>query len=334
MCDAQHKDGMFFVMYCKQVIKMKRLLSTIICSISTIISCYGQYLTKDFVAYVHKQDTIHHIRYELGRFEPIGFEIKNTFDDVHVYTSNTDQNSDAQSVYENNIAPGYLKVVNKNSTIHFYPLEDYYDMDLFQFTSLDTDRFLVFKNRYTFYIFDKKDNTVSKKQTPLRQQYEGEDAISGIMAAFTFFDNEKFLLGNAQSFGIFCYDIQHPTEPIELYQYSLPEKRNEGQFYAFLVPSSTENWNIIIAQSDIAAPTNNIHFLYNRLKNIQYAAMDIPLVTDENNNPKHTVEGESIVFYSHDKRHIIDLISGKSKSASRSITKSKNRQPILNTPYF
>src|SRR5690606_26780130 len=97
-------------------------------------------------------------------------------------------------------------------------------------------------------------------------QYQGEDAVSGLYSALTFFDHEKFILGNIQAFGIFCFNLRDYSQPIELKQYRISEENN-GEYYAFFSPVDNGNFDIIVAQADLSSSSPNINRLYHKLKN-------------------------------------------------------------------
>ena len=71
---------------------------------------------------------------------------------------------------------------------------------MFSFPDLPSDNLQIIAGRYAFYIYDIDKQTLSNELIPGLNQYEGEDAISGLYSGLTLFDNEKFLLGNVQVF--------------------------------------------------------------------------------------------------------------------------------------
>src|SRR5690606_28551222 len=103
------------------------------------------------------------------------------------------------------------------------------DLDVLKFVNL-SDGLLVFKTRYHFFIYDLENRQVTTRNTPGKHVYEGEDAISSLISALTFFDGGKFLLGCVQSYGVFCYDLSDPVHPVELRQYGTSHY-NQGQYY-------------------------------------------------------------------------------------------------------
>ncbi|HLT87244.1 MAG TPA: hypothetical protein VKZ57_06610 [Sphingobacterium sp.] len=210
--------------------------------------------TNEFVVYAEHADSVNHIYYQVGRHEP-----KN-------YTHHI-------------LAPLYLKVKRQKEESYYF-LNSYYDPDMFSFPPLTSDNLTIIAGRYDFYLYDIHNHTLSDKQTPGLHQYEGEDAISGLYSALTLFDNEHFLLGNVQGFGIFCFDISDPANPSELVQYNI-KKPNGEQFYAFFHQTDYNLFDIIIAQQDTSSESRNIKRHYRKLRNVRYAMQHIAIDMDD-----------------------------------------------------
>src|SRR5690606_21671857 len=183
--------------------------------------------------------------FEIGRFEPDGYSITQTNSTKFTYEPNSEN---PNPIYKNKVAWIYLKVKN-NQNVDYFFLDEFYDVDLFQFEELNSKNLLLIKNRYAFYLFDLKEFNISEKQIPGKDQYEGEDAISGLFGALTLFDNEHFLLGNVQGFGVFCFDISNPLQPKELKQFTT-KPENKGQFYAFFSQKKQNRFELLVAQTD------------------------------------------------------------------------------------
>jgi len=244
---------------------------------------------KDFQVYQSYEKAGFH--FEIGRFEPEGYWITQTNSTKFTYEPNGENQN---PVYENQIAWIYLKVENNQNTDYFF-LDEFYDVDLFQFKELNSENLLLIKNRFAFYLFDFKEFKISKKQIP--GQYEGEDSISGLFDALTLFDNENFLLGNVQGFGIFCFDISNPLQPKELKQYTTGTE-NKGQFYAFFPQKKKNNFDFLIAQTDAESKNKSIERLYSKLKNIHFEKKNLNLKTNSNQEILAEIDEENLLFQS------------------------------------
>ena len=220
------------------------------------------------------------LHFAIGRFEPEGYSITQTNSTKFTYEPNGEN---PNPIYKNKVAWIYLKVTNNHHADYFF-LDEFYDVDLFQFKELNSKKLLFIKNRYAFYLFDLKDFKISEKQIPGKDQYEGEDAISGLFDALTLFDNEHFLLGNVQGFGVFCFDISNPLQPRELKQYTI-KTENKGQFYAFFPQKKHNKFDLLVAQTDAESKNKSIERLYGKLKNIRFEKKNISLKTDSNQHP-------------------------------------------------
>ncbi|HLV46524.1 MAG TPA: hypothetical protein VKY32_05735 [Flavobacterium sp.] len=220
------------------------------------------------------------LHFAIGRFEPEGYSITQTNSTKFTYEPNGEN---PNPIYKNKVAWIYLKVTNNHHADYFF-LDEFYDVDLFQFKELNSKKLLFIKNRYAFYLFDLKDFKISEKQIPGKDQYEGEDAISGLFDALTLFDNEHFLLGNVQGFGVFCFDISNPLQPKELKQFTI-KTENKGQFYAFFPQKKHNKFDLLVAQTDAESKNKSIERLYGKLKNIRFEKKNISLKTDSNQHP-------------------------------------------------
>src|SRR5690606_5192829 len=249
------------------------------------IGAYGQieptknpFPENDFQVYqTYEKAGLH---FAIGRFEPEGYSITQTNSTKFTYKP-TGENPNP--IYKNKVAWIYLKVTNNHHADYFF-LDEFYDVDLFQFKELNSKKLLFIKNRYAFYLFDLKEFKISEKQIPGKDQYEGEDAISGLFDALTLFDNEHFLLGNVQGFGVFCFDISNPLQPKELKQFTI-KTENKGQFYAFFPQKKHNKFDLLVAQTDAESKNKSIERLYGKLKNIRFEKKNISLKTDSNQHP-------------------------------------------------
>ena len=205
-----------------------------------------------FISYTQHTDSLNAILYQVGTYNPADSP------DIHL--------------------PIYLRIARQGSE-KYYDLDTKYDPDMFRFPDLSSDRLVIIKGRYAFYVYDIHQQTLSRKLHPGLGQYEGEDAISGLYAGLTLFDNEKFILGNVQGFGVFCYDISDPADPVELTQYTIKKADEELPFYTFLYKTDGNFFDVLCAQADTSSKSL-IPGLYNRLKTVRYVAQGIALAID------------------------------------------------------
>lgn len=234
----------------------------------------------EFVLYVEQEDSVNGIRYQVGRHEPKGY----TFDKKGDEWIQVPIEQNKRDHFHHTYAPIYLRVKRQKEEVYYF-LDSYYDVDMFCFPELPSANLRIIAGRYAFYIYDIHKQTLSSKQIPGLDQYEGEDAISGLYSALTLFDNERFLLGNGQGFGVFCFDVSNPAKPSELLQYRLRKPDGE-QFYAFSPKADTPLFDMIIAQQDTSSASAKIERLYRKLGTVRYA---IPLITKATNEAERPV---------------------------------------------
>lgn len=238
---------------------------------------------KDFVVYASETNFTENTTYEIGRFEPENLAF--TTDHLGQLRYNITQTDNPN--YFSQIAFIFLKV-NKNNQSFYFELDETQDVDMFKFIISNSNKLMIIGGRYSFTIFDTENLLLSPKIIPGCGQYEGEDAMSPLFSAITFFDNEKFLLGNVQAFGVFCIEISDLSKPKDLIQYKINSAENE-LFYAFLNPKKRKKFDIIIAQNDTNSESSSIRNLFSKLKNVGYLKKDIRIPTDQ---LKQSIEAE------------------------------------------
>lgn len=257
----------------------------------------------EFVIYSSFKDTLSKTLYQIGRHEPASQKFE--LDQSGKWTKTqvkTDEN------FKHIHAPGYLKTI-RNNVEKFYFLNDYSEGAFYGIKKLASENLLFITTRYHFYIFDRDNEKLSEKCIPGFEQYEAEDAISGLYDAIELFDNSQYLLGNVQGFGIFCFDISNPSKPRELKQYGIDKSMNGG-FYVFFVRKNENLYDVIIAQHDINSKNSNIRNYYSKLKEIRYAARDEELRLDPLGEPLISQEEHNLLFETTNRSYIIDLQKG------------------------
>ncbi|QHC84569.1 hypothetical protein AS589_07080 [Empedobacter brevis] len=282
------------------------IFSLFLCSV-----IYGQipperslpFPSNEFVVYTTFKDSLNNTLYQIGRHEPKNYKFE---------LSNTGKWKKTKIKADENLyhvyAPIYLKTQKKKQE-RFYLLDDYYDVDFYRFKKWTPEKLLFITARYHFHIFDQEQQILSPKTIPGSNQYEGEDAISGLYDALTLFNNQQFLLGNVQGFGVFCFDISNPVQPQELQQYGIKEA-NEGQYYAFFYPNNQNLFDVIIAQSDSNSENPNIRALYTQLKTVRYAVKNCGIEIFSSGKPLVRQEEQYLIFKADNSLYCIDLRTG------------------------
>ena len=281
--------------------------------ISDIESRY--YNEQDFRSF----DTLHHeatsTQFELGFFSPKGYDVVYDSKSSRSYYQRVD--TTATDLYLNETAVAYLKSTKENSLPAFIPLQLVEDFDLLKFIPIKSEKIILYKNRYAFGIYDVNTQKTGSSQQPGAYKYEGEDAMSSLLSGFSFFDNEKFLFGHVQAYGIFCYDISNPINPIELRRYALSERSegiyydNQGEHHVFLQPKENDRWDVLLASSDTTS-SPSIPKLYSRLKEMRYVKKDVLIKLDHASEPKVAIdpEGRIQIQLIDDSFLSIDLVHG------------------------
>ncbi|HLW62951.1 MAG TPA: hypothetical protein VKY33_06075 [Flavobacterium sp.] len=274
---------------------------------------YGQISPKEntlfpadeFIVYTSFTDSLNGVLYQIGRHEPKDY----TFGMNHLGKWQTIQKETDEDSYHDHVnAPIYLKIQQKEIESYYF-LDGYYDVDFYRFKNLISEKLLFITARYHFYIFDLEKGTLSSKTIPGHNQYEGEDAISGLYDALTVFDNERFLLGNVQGFGVFCFDISNTSKPQELYQYNIKDP-NEEPFYVFLYQNNKQLFDVIIAQNDASSESTNISNFYSKLKKVRYVVQDKAIDTNSKGKPIIQQKGTRLIYRAKKRFYSIDLRTG------------------------
>lgn len=260
----------------------------------------------EFVIYKEHRDSVRQLSFQIGCYEP-----KDTLSLRKLHNKANDARTKIlqkeQHIYYVH-APIYLKIHRQDSETYYF-LDDYYDPDMYGFQDSVSDNLLLITARYHLYLFDYKNKTLSNKLNPGLDQYEGEDAISGLYSALTVFNNSKFLLGNGQAFGIFCFDISDPAQPVELKQYQIPSEEHTA-FYAFLYPKGNQQYDVLMVRVDSKSVSSRITRFYRKLEIIRYAARNICIANNAEGLPDVTTVGDYLIIQSDGGIHKVNLATG------------------------
>lgn len=239
-------------------------------------------IAKSFIAEVSHADSLTNSHYIIGRYKSKDYTpVKNHLGQwVLMKSTSGEEKNDLHA-----LAPVFLKVQRAGTSTNYYPLDD--DVDFYHFVDMPSTRWIVIGGRYSFYIYDTGTATLSHRLTPARHQYEGEDAISMTLSGFAFFDNDQFLFGHVQAYGIFCYAMSDPAQPKELRRVALSAGNkgmyyyNQGEYHLFLNPKENNLWDALLARSDINSVSKNIDRLYTRFEELRYVLKDISILSDD-----------------------------------------------------
>lgn len=157
------------------------------------------------------------------------------------------------------------------------PMDEYPDLEMSEtrLIQLHNRPFFLVKDRYRVYLIDLEQEKISARIEPGQSVEYGDDAISGTIGGFQFFDHDKYLIGYAVSYGPFCFNISDLRHPRELQRYTAQYGDN-GQPYFFLEQQANRRWNGFIAQSDTLR-----HKLFKGIKNTRFLFQDAHLSTPE-----------------------------------------------------
>lgn len=199
-----------------------------------------------------------------------------------------------------------------------FPLGNYDNIDLYHVVDIPSARWAVIAERYSFHVYDTKTAALSDRLIPAKHQYESEDAITGVLSGFSFFDDERFLFGHVQAYGIFCYVLSDTAPPKELHRFALSDNNqgmhydNQGEYHLFLHPKKNGRWDILIARSDVDSVAKNINRLYARFKEIRYALEDVPILSDQQGEPLADISPDGTVNIKQQNGTIlINLVTGQ-----------------------
>src|SRR5690554_1295335 len=225
----------------------------------------------------HKPTQTH---FEIGYFLPKGYTMESHKVDNQSIYHIADSTLVTSLEYNNQVVEGYLKVSKKGQAAEFISLQLYDDLDLLGFVPCTSENLIIYKNRYRFGIYDIRSQSVSAPQLPGENKYEGEDAISSILGGFNFFDQDQYLFGHVQAYGIFCYDLSQPSHPKELLRYAISNNNeglcfdNQGEYHVFLHPKGNGTWNILLGQSDTTSKQSVLK-LYSKFNTLSYGAQNL-----------------------------------------------------------
>lgn len=132
-------------------------------------------------------------------------------------------------------------------------------------------------DRYKLFLVDMENESIAPFMQPgLAVEYR-EDAMSGTMNGFQFFNRGNYLLGIAVNYGVFCFDLTDTGQPAELQRYS-SQSSDYGQPYFFLQQQSDGTWNGIIAQSDTLKKSRSVTGFYTESKTARFIFQDERLI--------------------------------------------------------
>ncbi len=178
-------------------------------------------------------------------------------------------------------------------------------------TELHGRPFFFVIDRYKLFLIDLENEKISPFIKPGMDVEYGEDALSGVMNGFQFFDDGNYLLGIAVSYGLFCFTISDIDHPKELRRYSA-DFSDQGQPYFFLEQNVDGSWNGIVSQSDTSKKSSHISGFYTETKKAEFLfrneVLSLPKepYADPVSNPIPYV----LLYERQDKPWVVDLSLG------------------------
>src|SRR5690606_3685431 len=123
------------------------------------------------------------------------------------------------------------------------------------------------------YLVDLENEKISARIQPGLDVEYGDDAISGTVGGFQFFDKDNYLLGIAVSYGVFCFNISDLDHPKELLRYS-SDFSDHGHPYFFLEQNADGSYNGIVSWSDTTKKSSHVSNFYTATKKATYLFRD------------------------------------------------------------
>lgn len=179
--------------------------------------------------------------------------------------------------------PLTLRVIEKGKTTDIIaPVDEYPDLEMShtRLIQLHGRPFFFVIDRYRVYLVDLENEKVSARIQPGLGVAYGEDAISGQMNGFQFFDGDSYLLGIAVSYGVFCFNISDLDHPKELLRYS-SDFSDHGQPYFFLEQNADSTYNGIVSESDTTKKSTHVSGFYTATNTARYLFRDAHLALPE-----------------------------------------------------
>lgn len=179
----------------------------------------------------------------------------------------------------NQYGPVILMIESTNNhRIVMAPDTENLEIDEIMIQFLHGKPFFFLVDRYKSFLIDMEKEAIGPAMQPgINVEYR-EDAISGIMSGWQFFDGGNYLLGNAMGYGLFCYNIANFKEPKELFRYS-SRSSNDGQPYFFLEQKSNRSWNGIISSSDTLQQSKGITRFYTATTIAEFLFKNVKLIS-------------------------------------------------------
>lgn len=160
------------------------------------------------------------------------------------------------------------------------PPVQYLEISDVQLIKLKGRSFFLVKGRYELFLIDLEKEKIAPPIRPGMDVNYREDAISGLMNGFQFFDEDQYLLGIAVSYGVFCFNISDLDHPKELLRYS-SNFSDKGQPYFFLEKTADGSYNGIVSQSDTTKKSTHISGFYTETQKAKYLFQSAQLTVPE-----------------------------------------------------
>lgn len=175
--------------------------------------------------------------------------------------------------------PLTLRVIEKDTiTDIIAPIDEYPDLEMSRadLIQLHGRPFFFVIDRYRVYLVDLENEKISARIQPGVGVAYGDDAISGTVNGFQFFDNDNYLLGIAVSYGVFCFNISDLDHPKELLRYT-SDISDKGQPYFFLEQNADDSYNGLVSRSDTTKKSTHVSNFYTATEKASYLFGDAHL---------------------------------------------------------
>lgn len=211
--------------------------------------------------------------YQLGRSTAPGWDVDCVMGICYYAPKNEEQPQCHLSEYPK--APIVLRVVEQGFVEEF-ALNAYEDLDQYTMQLAPDGHSLLIQGRYTISAF----GTLTKRHSPAvipgQDVDYREDAISGSLAGLTFFGGNRYVLGHAQGYGLFCFDFSDMDKPTELTRYHHGDE-NKNQPYLFVGQNRDGSWYGILAKIDLQSAVPTIRDQYEKIERVNMLFQNIRL---------------------------------------------------------
>lgn len=153
--------------------------------------------------------------------------------------------------------------VMEQDTVRDYmlPFQHYMEISKVWYTLDHQVPYFIVQGRYQLFLIDLSREKISQPIIPGLDINYGEDGISGTLSGCQFTSDGSYILGNAVSYGLFCFNIRDLDHPRELLRFS-SRSNDRGQAYFFLDSLGGDRYTGMISSSDTTKKNTHISNFY------------------------------------------------------------------------